>query len=58
LIIQALDLTKEKVFAQEPFEFGYHLEILTMFLREAISVRSNDNRAWQPYSLGPEVELG
>jgi hypothetical protein len=54
--IKHWDLTQEKVFALRTFfgiaiPFGNSVEI--PFSRSYFSGGSNDNRAWQPYSLGP-----
>jgi outer membrane protein assembly factor BamA len=54
--IKHWDLTKEKVFAVRTFfgiavPFGNSDDI--PFSRSYFSGGSNDNRAWQPYSLGP-----
>ncbi|SDW99477.1 translocation and assembly module lipoprotein TamL [Flavobacterium degerlachei] len=54
--IKHWDLTKEKVFAVRSF-FGIAIPFGNSdnvpFSRSYFSGGSNDNRAWQPYSLGP-----
>ncbi|WP_052257284.1 BamA/TamA family outer membrane protein [Flavobacterium sp. AED] len=54
--IKHWDLTKEKVFAVRTF-FGIAIPFGNSnnvpFSRSYFSGGSNDNRAWQPYSLGP-----
>jgi outer membrane protein assembly factor BamA len=54
--IKHWDLTKEKVFAVRTF-FGIAIPFgnsdYIPFSRSYFSGGSNDNRAWQPYSLGP-----
>lgn len=54
--IKHWDLTKEKVFAVRTF-FGIAIPFgnsnYVPFSRSYFSGGSNDNRAWQPYSLGP-----
>ncbi|MFV5693892.1 BamA/TamA family outer membrane protein [Flavobacterium sp. LB3P122] len=54
--IKHWDLTKEKVFAVRTF-FGIAMpfgnSVNVPFSRSYFSGGSNDNRAWQPYSLGP-----
>lgn len=54
--IKHWDLTKEKVFAMRSF-FGIAIPFgnsdYIPFSRSYFSGGSNDNRAWQPYSLGP-----
>jgi outer membrane protein assembly factor BamA len=60
LTISNIGFNQGKVFALEPFgiaiPFGNSDNV--PFSRSYFSGGSNDNRAWQPYSLGPGSRPG